>query len=66
MEMTERLLANGVFAIAIRPPTVPAGTARIRTSVLASHSRADLAHALKIFERVADEMGISSHATLRR
>jgi 8-amino-7-oxononanoate synthase len=64
MEMAERLLANGVFAIAIRPPTVPAGTARIRTSVLASHSRADLAYALKVFERVADEMGIAPHATL--
>jgi len=51
MEMTERLLANGYLLSAIRPPTVPTGTARIRTSVLASHSRADLAYALKVFER---------------
>jgi 7-keto-8-aminopelargonate synthetase-like enzyme len=64
IEMAERLLANGVFAIAIRPPTVPAGTARIRTSVLASHSRADLAYALKVFERIAGEMGLAPHEAL--
>ena len=53
LEMAEQLLQQGVFAIAIRPPTVPAGAARIRTSVMATHSRADLEYALEAFERVS-------------
>jgi 7-keto-8-aminopelargonate synthetase-like enzyme len=52
MEIAERLLQEGVFAIAIRPPTVAPGTARLRTSVMATHSRADLSQALEVFERV--------------
>ena len=49
MEMCERALELGVFAQAIRPPTVPVGTARLRLSVMATHSKAELrdaAHAL--------------------
>ncbi len=49
MEMCERALELGVFGAAIRPPTVPAGTARLRLSVMASHTKAELrdaAHAL--------------------
>jgi glycine C-acetyltransferase/8-amino-7-oxononanoate synthase len=49
MEMCERALALGVFAQAIRPPTVAEGTARLRLSVMASHTKAELrdaAHAL--------------------
>ena len=39
-----RLLeARGILAKAIRPPTVPAGTARVRLSVTLAHGRADLA-----------------------
>ncbi|MCK5116189.1 MAG: 8-amino-7-oxononanoate synthase [Candidatus Aegiribacteria sp.] len=36
---------NGISAVAIRPPTVPAGTARIRFSVTLRHSRKDLSYA---------------------
>ncbi|PTQ51538.1 MAG: 8-amino-7-oxononanoate synthase [Brockia lithotrophica] len=39
------LRARGILAVAIRPPTVPDGTARLRFSVSAAHSPDDLARA---------------------
>ena len=39
---SERALEQGVFAQAIRPPTVPAGTSRLRLSVMASHTKSEL------------------------
>ncbi len=39
-----RLEQEGLLAIAIRPPTVPDGEARLRLSFSASHSDADVAH----------------------
>ena len=38
MELCERALESGVFAQAIRPPTVPAGTSRLRMTVMATHT----------------------------
>ncbi len=38
----QRALDGGVFAQAIRPPTVPSGTARLRLAVMATHAPADL------------------------
>jgi 8-amino-7-oxononanoate synthase len=38
MAMADELLARGVFALGIRPPTVPAGTERIRFSLSAEHT----------------------------
>ena len=45
MAITRRLLADGIFLQGIRPPTVPAGTCRLRATVMASHDPQDLAHA---------------------
>ncbi|HEY4036296.1 MAG TPA: 8-amino-7-oxononanoate synthase [Ktedonobacteraceae bacterium] len=58
IEMARELLHHGVFAVAIRPPTVPLGTSRIRTSLMATHTRADLSHALDVFERVGRCLGV--------
>jgi glycine C-acetyltransferase/8-amino-7-oxononanoate synthase len=46
LAMTSRLLERGVYAIAIRPPTVPPGTARLRITPIADHTRADLDEAI--------------------
>ncbi|MBV9213245.1 MAG: 8-amino-7-oxononanoate synthase [Actinobacteria bacterium] len=42
MAACERALARGVFAQAIRPPTVREGTSRLRLAVMASHTRSEL------------------------
>jgi len=49
MKFSEQLLARGVFAQGIRPPTVPPGTSRIRMTVMATHTAAHLERALKAF-----------------
>ena len=45
----EALLSHGVYAPAIRPPTVPEGTSRLRLSVIASHTPEDLETAVEGF-----------------
>lgn len=42
VEFSERLLEEGIFAAAIRPPTVPAGTARLQLTVTAAHTGEDV------------------------
>ncbi|MCZ7585004.1 MAG: aminotransferase class I/II-fold pyridoxal phosphate-dependent enzyme [Deltaproteobacteria bacterium] len=42
LRASEVLKANGVLARAIRPPSVPPGTCRIRLTACAGHSPADL------------------------
>lgn len=42
MEASRRLLEQGYFIQGIRPPTVPAGSCRLRVTVMASHEPQDL------------------------
>jgi 8-amino-7-oxononanoate synthase len=49
MRLSEALLERGVFAHGIRPPTVPAGTSRIRATVMATHSNDDIDEATRAF-----------------
>jgi 8-amino-7-oxononanoate synthase len=42
LAVSDALLARGILVPAIRPPTVPAGTARLRVSLSAAHSHADV------------------------
>jgi glycine C-acetyltransferase len=55
---SQRLLEEGLFAMAIGYPTVPMGAARIRVMNSAAHSSNDLTQALQIFERVGRELNV--------
>jgi glycine C-acetyltransferase len=58
MTLSDRLFEAGVFAQGIAAPTVPAGKARVRTIVTATHTREELQFALDAFERVGRTLGI--------
>jgi 8-amino-7-oxononanoate synthase len=45
----QALRVAGVDAAAIRPPSVPVGTARLRFTVTAAHEEADVARAINVF-----------------
>ena len=50
--VAELLLAEGVFAPAIRPPAVPSGTSRLRLTVMATHTEAEIQCAIDAFAAV--------------
>jgi glycine C-acetyltransferase/8-amino-7-oxononanoate synthase len=51
VDISNRLYSSGIFLSAIRPPTVPKGTSRLRMTVTAMHSKDDIDHlALKLKE----------------
>jgi len=58
MKLSDRLFQAGVFAQGIAAPTVPAGKARVRTIVTATHTRDELQFALDAFAAVGRELGI--------
>ncbi len=58
MALTERLLERGVFAQAIRPPTVPEGTCRLRLCAMATHRIGELRRVAALIGRTARELGI--------
>ncbi len=56
--LCERVLERGIFAQAIRPPTVAAGTCRLRLTTMATHRVAELRRAAKVIGAAARELGI--------
>lgn len=50
-----RLFESGIFATAIRPPTVPEGTSRIRMTLMANHTHADIDTALGVLNTLQEE-----------
>jgi len=58
LQLSQLLNKQGVFAPAIRPPTVPEGTSRIRTTVMATHTVDHLKQALNVFKLSGQKLGI--------
>jgi glycine C-acetyltransferase/8-amino-7-oxononanoate synthase len=57
MRVCEAGIERGVFAQAIRPPTVPEGTSRLRLALMASHTKAELRDAARVLGRAALHAG---------
>jgi 8-amino-7-oxononanoate synthase len=58
MRFSEMLLAEGIFAQGIRPPTVPAGSCRLRCTVMSTHSIQDLEWAADRIKAVGRQLGV--------
>jgi glycine C-acetyltransferase len=56
IQMSELLLAEGVFVTGFGFPVVPQGEARVRCQISAAHSKADLDAALDAFARVGRKL----------
>jgi glycine C-acetyltransferase/8-amino-7-oxononanoate synthase len=64
MRVCETAIEGGVFAQAIRPPTVPAGTSRLRLALMATHTRDELRAAARTLGRAALQAGFRPGAGL--
>ena len=64
MALAQALFEAGVYAPGIRPPTVPSGSARIRTSLTGLHTPADLESAFEVFKNAWNQT--FSQDTLKR
>ena len=58
LDLAEALFARGLYVIAIRPPTVPAGSARLRVTPIATHTPAQLDAAVAAFAAAGRATGI--------
>ena len=58
MEFSRLLLEDGIFVQGIRPPTVPAGSCRLRCTIMATHEERDLDHAVSTLKSVGKRLGI--------
>ena len=53
LSLSERLRERGIWVAAIRPPTVPQGTARLRITLSAAHTQADVQRLIEALHELA-------------
>ncbi|MEW6614361.1 MAG: 8-amino-7-oxononanoate synthase [Thermodesulfobacteriota bacterium] len=58
MEFARAIFQKGIYAPGIRPPAVPEGKSRIRTSLMASHTDEQIDRVLEVFESEGQRLGI--------
>ncbi|GAA4325663.1 8-amino-7-oxononanoate synthase [Pigmentiphaga soli] len=58
LALSAALEAAGLLAVAIRPPTVPAGTSRLRIALSAAHTEGDLARLLNALGAAIKTTGV--------
>ena len=58
ISFAEHLIIEGVYAPAIRPPTVPDATSRIRVTVTSEHTPSHIDYALTAFQRAGRLAGL--------
>ncbi len=58
MALCEAAIERGVFAQAIRPPTVPAGSSRLRLTAMATHTPQQMQSAARILREAAVQVGL--------
>ncbi len=58
MRLCQEAIERGVFAQAIRPPTVAAGSSRLRLTAMASHTVSELQMAARVFGDAARALGL--------
>lgn len=56
VEFSKRLMDRGIFVQAIRPPTVPVNTCRLRVTVMSTHTREDMDRLIAAFENIGKEL----------
>lgn len=56
MQVAADLYARGIWVPAIRPPTVPAGTARLRVTLSAAHTADDVAQLVDMLQQLEKEI----------
>lgn len=55
--LSQQLRQNGYWVGAIRPPTVPTGTARLRITLTAKHTQAEISGLLETIQQLHCELG---------